>query len=114
MPALGGRVRKLPLFTSRSRHGGTKERKQQRWEAGPGGLRVGTVQTFPDSFPTAWASAVPLFPASLLWSLSAVHLWDAQEAGVTGVLQTLQAGLCVGGFGGYWGGALIGTELPSC
>lgn len=69
MPALGGRARKLPLFSSRSRHGGTKERKRRRWEAGPGGLRIGTVQTFPDSFPAAyWAPPCLSFwcPSSLV------------------------------------------------
>lgn len=69
MPALGGRARKLPLFTSRSRHSGTKERKQRRWEAGPGGLRNGNVQTFLDSFPTVYR-ALPclsfLCPSSLV------------------------------------------------
>lgn len=54
MPALGGRARKLPLFTSRSRHGGTKERKQRGWEAGDCSRTVCTVQTFPDSFPTPY------------------------------------------------------------
>lgn len=107
MPALGGRGRKLPLFTSRSRHGETKERKQQRWEAGPGGLRIGTVQTFPDSFPTAYRAPPCL---SFLRTSSSPSVqgacWDALEAGLTGVLQTLQAGVCVGGFGGYWQGAL--------
>lgn len=51
--------------------------------------------------PRASVSCVPP-----LWSLSAGHLRDALEAGVTGVLQTLQAGVCVSGLGGYLGGAL--------
>lgn len=112
IPALCGRGRKLPLFTSRSRHGGTKERKQQRWEAGPGGLRIGTVQTLPDSFPTVYRAPPCL---SFLRPSSSPSVqgtcWDALEAGVTGVFQTLQAGVCVGAFGGYWGGAL-GLSSP--
>lgn len=57
-------------------------------------------------------SPVPQFPASLLFGPSVQGTcWDALEAGFTGVLQTLQAGVCVGGFGGYRGGAL-GLSSP--
>lgn len=56
-------------------------------------------------------SAVPQFPASLSGPSGQGMCWDALKAGVIGVLQTLQAGVCVGGFGGYWWGAL-GLTLP--
>lgn len=50
---------------------------------------------------------MPQFPVSLLSGpLVQGTCWDALEAGVTGVLQTLQAGVYVGGLGGYLGGAL--------
>lgn len=101
MPALGGRARKLPLFTSRWRHGGTKERKQRRWGAGPGGLRTADRAALSRQLPHGYRALPCLFPSSLLSGPSGQGTcWDALEAGVTGELQTLQAGVCVGGFGG--------------